>query len=113
MENQILGFEEIKKLFPDEWVLLGNPEHTDDDSEIVSGILIFHAKDKKEIAVQGIKWRENFETATLKFTGIFPRRYTIGYLRVLPDSLKNDFVKPIIFPKIEKRISNIETNPNY
>jgi len=47
MENQVLSFEEIKKLFPDEWVLLGNPGYTDTD--ILSGIVIMHNKDKGHI----------------------------------------------------------------
>ena len=35
MENQVLSFEEIKKRFPDEWVLLGNPEYSDDDLDLL------------------------------------------------------------------------------
>ena len=72
MENQILSFEEIKKLFPDEWVLLGNPDFT--NTEILSGIVIMHNKEKMEIIKNHPNWRANFDTATTVFTGIFPKK---------------------------------------
>ena len=72
MENQVLSFEEIKKLFPDEWVLLGNPEYT--NTEILSGIVIMHNKDKGHIVKNRPNWWDNFSTATTVFTGIFPKK---------------------------------------
>ena len=77
MENQVLTFEEIKKLFPNEWVLLGNPEYTDDDSEIISAIVVYHAPDKRDIAASGINWKKTFETATMRYTGTFPKNRRI------------------------------------
>ena len=48
MENQVLSFEEIRKLFPDEWVLLGNPEYGENHTPILFANVVAHNKDKRE-----------------------------------------------------------------
>ena len=63
MENQVLSFEEIKKMFPNEWVLLGNPEYSDTD--ILSGVVIMHNKDKGHIVINRPNWWDNFSTGPL------------------------------------------------
>ena len=82
MENEVLSFEEIKKLFPDEWVLLGNPEYSDDDLDIVSAVVLLHYRDKRELVENRIDWRKSYQTATCVFTGTFPKRkrYTSGLM---------------------------------
>jgi hypothetical protein len=67
-----LTFEEIKAKYPNEWVLLGNP--IIENTKVLAGIPIFHAKDKRDIAAQKINWRANFEGATTIFTGEFPKK---------------------------------------
>jgi hypothetical protein len=52
-------------------VLLGNP--VIENTRVLAGVPIFHAKDKRDIAVQGINWKENFRGATTIFTGEFPK----------------------------------------
>jgi hypothetical protein len=69
--GDILTIEEIKQKYPNEWVLLGNP--VIDNTKVLSGIPIYHAKDKREIAYQGINWRENFSGATIVYTGEFAK----------------------------------------
>ena len=32
LQNQVLSFELIRKLYPDQWVLIGNPELDDPDT---------------------------------------------------------------------------------
>jgi len=75
MENQVLSFDEIKKRFPGEWVLLGNP--LIEQTKVLSGIPIYHAQDKRDIAASGINWRDYFERATMVFTGEFPKNRRI------------------------------------
>jgi hypothetical protein len=75
MDNQVLSFEEIKRLFPDEWVLLGNP--LIEQTKVLSGIPIYHAPDKRDIAASGVKWRDYFERATMVFTGEFSKNRRI------------------------------------
>ena len=42
-----LNIQEIKALYPDEWVLIGNPVMDESKIDVLSGIPIFHSKDKK------------------------------------------------------------------
>ena len=62
-----LSIEQIKEQFPDEWVLLGNPETF--GAKVLSGTVVFHSKDKREIAYSHINWREEFQSAITIFTG--------------------------------------------
>jgi hypothetical protein len=80
MENQVLSFDEIKKLFPDEWVLLGNPEYGEDHTPILFANVVAHHKDKRELALSRPDWRKSFDTATCVYTGIFPPKRTIGVM---------------------------------
>ena len=47
-----LDLEQIKDLYPDEWVLLGNP--VIQNTKVLAGIPICHAKDKRDIVAQKI-----------------------------------------------------------
>ncbi len=69
--NEVLEINKIKELYPDEWVLLGNPVII--NTKIISGIPIYHAKDKRDIAAKKINWREDYDGATTVFTGEFPK----------------------------------------
>ncbi len=50
----VLNINDIKKLYPGEWVLLGDPVMDDTKIDVVSGIPIFHSKDKKEVCYIGM-----------------------------------------------------------
>ena len=78
MENksqETISFEEMKNRYPDEWVLVGNPELTDPDvlgsvvSKLTRGVLLFHSKDKREIAYRAKEARLGFERTACVFTG--------------------------------------------
>ena len=45
MENSYTAFDELKKLYPDEWVLLGDPKMK--NTAVLGGIVLYHSKDKK------------------------------------------------------------------
>ena len=49
--NELLNITDIKNLFPDEWVLLGNPTMDESKLDILAGIPLFHSKDKKKHAI--------------------------------------------------------------
>ena len=66
-----LSITEIKKLFPDEWVLVGNPIMDDSNIDVISGIPIYHSKDKKEVCYIGRDKTSAFDKITLIFTGNF------------------------------------------
>jgi hypothetical protein len=48
---QVINIAEIKALYPDEWVLLGNPIMDDSKIDVLSGIPLFHSKEKKRFAI--------------------------------------------------------------
>jgi len=66
-----LTFDQIKANHPDEWVLVGNPNLS--GATVVSGIVIDHSKDKREIAHRPPNWRARFQTAITVFTGEKPK----------------------------------------
>ena len=78
-----MSFEEIKKLFPDEWVLLGNPEYSEDDLKLLSAYVVAHDKDKSYLALNHPEWRKVYNTATCVYTGVFPKRHRSGLLLLI------------------------------
>jgi hypothetical protein len=77
MENT-LNIEVIKQLYPDEWVLLGNPINNEKDTDIESGIPLYHSKDKKEVCYLGRDKTIGYKTFTLFYTGEFRSIRTMG-----------------------------------
>ncbi len=69
--GQELTINNIKQLCPDEWVLLGDPVMDDTKIDVVSGIPIFHSKDKKEVCYIGREKTSSFDKIALIFTGNF------------------------------------------
>jgi hypothetical protein len=69
--GDLINITEIKALYPDEWVLLGNPFMDDSDIDVLSGIPLFHSKDKKEVCYIGRDKTSNFDKITLIYTGSF------------------------------------------
>jgi hypothetical protein len=77
--GNLLNIAEIRVLYPDEWVLLGNPIMDDSKIDILSGIPIFHSKDKKEVCHIGREKTANYDRITLAYTGDFkPSRKITG-----------------------------------
>lgn len=77
--GQLINIADIKSLYPNEWVLLGNPIMDDSKIDVISGIPLFHSKDKKEVCYIGRNKTANFDTVTLIYTGIFkPARKITG-----------------------------------
>ena len=81
MENT--SIIEIKNLFPDEWVLLGNPTMDESQIDVISGVPIFHSKDKKEVCYLGRNMTDDFKTVTIIYAGNIKKIRTNGILRRL------------------------------
>ena len=80
--GQVIDIAEIKNLFPDEWVLLGNPINGSNGIDVESGIPLYHSKDKKEVCYLGRDKTEGFNKVTLIYTGNFkPTRMLTGIFR--------------------------------
>ena len=77
---QILPISDIKKEYPNQWVLIGNPELSEPEingliaNKLVSGIVLFASKDKREIAYKAAELRKNVETTVCVFTGEIPKK---------------------------------------
>jgi hypothetical protein len=71
MGEIIKNIDEIKSLFPDEWVLIGNPEMDKSELNVLAGIPVMHSKDKKEVYYLGKSKTNEFDTITVIYTGTF------------------------------------------
>ena len=67
--GQKMNIDDIKKLYPDEWVLLGNPTMDEPEIDVLAGVPIFHSKDKKEVCYIGRDRTSDFDKITLIYTG--------------------------------------------
>jgi hypothetical protein len=77
--EQPINISDIKTLYPDEWVLLGNPVMDGSKIDVLSGIPLFHSKDKKEVCYVGRGKTVHFDKITLIYTGAFrPTRKITG-----------------------------------
>ncbi len=79
MNNDYIGFEELKEKYPNEWVLLGNPEMK--NTAVLGGIVLYHSKDKKEVCYIGRDKTTEFDTVTIAFAGDLNQHRKIGILR--------------------------------
>jgi hypothetical protein len=66
-----LSISEIKSNFPNEWVLVGNPVMDEADVHVLSGIPLYHSKDKKEVCYLGREKIVAGQYFTLIYTGEF------------------------------------------
>jgi hypothetical protein len=76
---QILSIEEIRKQFPDQWVLIGNPEVKNSEIlepivyRILRGIVLLANKDKRELSLRTNEARQGYDSITCIWTGEFPK----------------------------------------
>ncbi len=69
--NESLNIAAIKALYPNEWVLIGNPEMDNTELNVLAGIPVLHSKDKKEVCYLGKSKTADFNTITIIYTGNF------------------------------------------
>ena len=69
--EQLINISDIKLLYPNEWVLLGNPIMDESKIDVLEGIPLYHSKDKKEVCYIGRDKTANFDKITLIYTGSF------------------------------------------
>ncbi len=77
--QEVLTIEQIKAQYPDQWVLVGNPELTDPSilgsilSKLISGVVLLATKDRREIGYKGREVRLGYNRVTIIFTGEIPK----------------------------------------
>jgi len=79
MDNSYIPFDELKKLYPDEWVLLDDPEMK--NTSVLGGIVLYHNKDKKEVCYIGRDKTADYSTVTIAFAGDLKQHRKIGILK--------------------------------
>ena len=72
--KQTVTIEEIKTSYPDEWILLGNPEINEEEQSILSGVLVYHSADKREVCYLGRPLIKDYETTAMFFNRVTPRK---------------------------------------
>ena len=76
---QVLSIDEIRQQFPDQWVLIGNPEVKNSEVlepivyRILRGIVILANKDKRELSLRTQEARQGYDSITCIWTGEFPK----------------------------------------
>ncbi len=69
--ERTLNIDEIKKLYPDEWILLGNPVWDEANLVVLSGIPLYHSRDKKEVCYLGRDKTAGYDKISMIYTGVF------------------------------------------
>lgn len=77
---EVLTIEQIKSKYPNQWVLVGNPELTDPSilgsiaSKLVSGVVLLSSTDKREIGYRAKYVKAGYDTITCIYTGEIPQK---------------------------------------
>jgi hypothetical protein len=79
MEQLFLSYEQLSSLFPNEWVLLGNPIF--EKTKVQGGIMLYHSKDKKEVCYLGKEKTNGFDKITLTYTGTLRPMRRLGIMK--------------------------------
>jgi hypothetical protein len=81
--GQSINISQIKQLYPDEWVLLGNPDIDEQNQEFLAGEVIYHSPDKKEVCYLGKPMMAGYNEIALFFNRVTkkPKRSTFGLFK--------------------------------
>jgi hypothetical protein len=74
-----LPIETIKKIHPNEWVLVASPKK--EGSKIIGGTVLVHDADKRLMALQARDLIKNHPSATHFYTGEMPHYAKIGIIK--------------------------------
>ncbi len=76
---EVLTWSKIKELYPNQWVLLGNPElrnlkiNASFMSRLISGYVLLANKDKRELAYQSREVVGGYNETVCIYTGEVPK----------------------------------------
>jgi hypothetical protein len=66
------SIDDIKKSYPDEWILVGDPEENEREMEFRTGIVLYHSPDKRELAYRDKPLLKLVKKKTLFFNRVTP-----------------------------------------
>ncbi len=81
--KETLTIGQIRATYPDQWVLVGNPDLGDPTvlgsvvSKLVSGTVLYSSKNKREIADKAQEFTQQVERFTCVYTGEMPKNRRI------------------------------------
>ena len=80
------SIEDIKASYPDEWILLGNPVLDEHRQDILSGVVLYHSHDKRELAYRDKPLLKEYKKTAHFFNRVTPRpkRAVIGSIYSTP-----------------------------
>jgi hypothetical protein len=81
MTDTFVSLDELKKIYPNEWILLGDPEMK--NTTVLGGVVLYHSKDKKEVCYIGRDKTADYETVTIAYAGDLKQTRKIGILKTL------------------------------
>jgi hypothetical protein len=76
---EVLTIDEIKTEYPNQWVLIGNPQMREGNfvgsilQKIKAGLVLYNSSDKREIAYKTQDLVKNVERFTCIYTGEIPK----------------------------------------
>lgn len=76
---EVLTLSQIKQKYPNEWILVGNPQMRNDDfvgpivRKLISGIVLYHSKDKRELGYKAAELTKTVEETACIYTGKIPK----------------------------------------
>lgn len=77
---EILTIEQIKALYPDQWVLVGNPELNEPNTlgsivnRLIRGFVLSSSKDKRDLVQHAKELRVGYTSVACIYTGTFPTK---------------------------------------
>ena len=80
---ETLTMQQIKIQYPDEWVLVGNPDLSNPHmtgsikKRLITGVVLYHSKDKRAIGRNAKFVRQEYNSFTIIFTGEMPKNRRI------------------------------------
>ncbi|HEU5115753.1 MAG TPA: hypothetical protein VFT74_03680 [Isosphaeraceae bacterium] len=72
--SEVLTIETIRKQFPAEWVLIGDPQ-TDELSRLLAGRVIFHSHDRGQVHQKAVELR--LPHFAVRFLGTMPENMAL------------------------------------
>ena len=82
LKVETLTMQQIRAKYPDEWILVGNPDLGDPymcgpiAKRLITGIVLYHSKDKRALGTNAKFVREAYRV-TIVFTGEIPKNRRI------------------------------------
>jgi hypothetical protein len=80
------SIEEIKSMYPDEWILIGDPIMDESDQDVLAGVVLYHGHNKRELAYRDKPLIKQYERLTAIFNRVtpLPKRSVIASIYSTP-----------------------------